>query len=160
MFFYRDTVIQTKTKEELYDHSECPICHSKLAPDWKMPIRYEPMALFRMLVIGGAFAALLCLLLVKLEDKGWLVFLDQFYYSTQIKLVVAFLISICLPAAFFVILCEIKLAHWSRDDMAAFGLTCPTCGNGYLGLVGEGCSEESEEERGVNVHELAEGEPV
>lgn len=160
MFFYRDMVIQARTKDELYDHSECPICHGKLTPDWKMPLRYEPMALFRMLLIGGAFAVLLCLLLVKFEAKGWLAFLDQCYYSTQLKLVAAFLISICLPAAFFVILGEIKLAHWSRDDMAAFGLTCPTCGNGYLGLVGEDISGESEEEPGVNVHDLTEGEPV
>lgn len=68
MFFYRDTVVQAKTKEELYDHSECPICHNKLAPDWKMPLRYEPMTLFRMVIIGSAYATLLCFLLVKLEE--------------------------------------------------------------------------------------------
>lgn len=160
MFFYRDTVIQAKTKEELYDQSECPICHGKLAHDWKMPFRYEPMALFRMILIGGAFAVLFFLLLVKLKAKGWLVFLKQFYYSTQIRLVAALLICTCLLAAFFVILGEIKLAHWSRDDMIAFGLKCPTCGNGYLGLVGESGSGESGEESGANVHELAEGEPI
>ena len=160
MFFYRDTIIQAKTKEELYDQSECPICHCKLVHDWKMPFRYEPMALFRMLLIGGAFAILLCLLLVKLEAKGWLTFLDQYDYSTQIEFVAAFLICTCLPAAFFVILGEIKLAHWSRDDMIVFGLKCPTCSSGYLGLVGESSSRESEEESGTNVHELTEGEPV
>lgn len=160
MFFYRDTVIQAKTKDELYDQSECPICHGKLVPDWKMPIRYEPMALFRMFLIGGAFATLLCLLLILIEEKGWFGFLDHFYYSTTIKLVAAFLIGICLPAAFFVILGEIKLAHWSRDDMTAFGLTCPTCGNGYLGLVGEDISGDSDGEPGVNVHDLTEGEQV
>lgn len=160
MFFYRDTVIQAKTKEELYDHSECPICHNKLAPDRKMPLRYEPMALFRMVIIGGAFATLLCFLMVRLEEIGWLRFLKEFSYSDQMKIIVAVLASICLPIAFFSIWGEIKLGHWSRDDMAAYGLKCPTCGNGFLGLVGESSSRESEEESGAHVHKLTEGEPI
>ena len=135
MFFYRDTVIRAKTRDDLFAHSECPICKNKLAHDWKMPFRYEPMVLFRMLLIGGAFATLLCLLLVKIEEKGWLAFLNRLSYSTQLKLVVAFLVCICLPAAFLVIWGEIKLGHWTRDNMIVYGLRCPTCGNGFAGLV-------------------------
>lgn len=160
MFFYRDTVIQAKTKEAMYDHSKCPICHSKLVSDWKMPLRYGPMTLFRMAIIGGAFATLLYLLLVKLEKIGLLSFLNRFSYSDQSKIIVAIVGSICLPAAFFSIWGEIKLGHWSRDDMAAYGLKCPTCGNGFLGLVGKGSSAESVEEADANVHELTEGKPV
>lgn len=145
MFFYRDTVIQAKTKEELYNHSECPICHNKLTSDWKMPLRYEPMALFRMTIIGSAFATLLCFLLVKLEAIGWLSFLNKFSYLGQRNLIIAVLVAICLPAAFFAIWGEIKLGHWSRDDMSVYGLKCPTCGNGFVGLVGEADSDGIEE---------------
>lgn len=144
MFFYRDTVIHANSKEELLGHSECPICkNNNLVHDWKMPLRYEPMALLRMGLIGAAFGTLLCFLLVKLEAKGWLDFLNQFSYSVQTKLIVAFLACICLPAAFFVILAEIKLAHWTRDDMVPYGLKCTTCGNGFVGLVNHTYTEES-----------------
>lgn len=136
MFFYRDTVVHAKTQEELFGHSDCPICKSKLVYDWKMPLRYEPMALFRMGLIGGAFATLLCLLLVKAEERGWLGFLNRFSYSMQTKLLIAFLACICLPAAFFTIWGEIKLGHLTRDDAIVYGLRCPTCGNGFAGLVG------------------------
>lgn len=160
MFFYRDTVIQAKTKEDLYDHSECPICHNKLAPDWKMPLRYEPMALFRMAIIGGAFASLLCLLMVKLEEIGWLGFIKELSYSEQTRIIATIVGIICLPAAFFSIWGEIKLGHWSRDDMAAYGLKCPTCGNGFLGLVGEACSDEVEGAIDVDNGDLAGVEQV
>ena len=136
MFFYRDTVVHAKTREELFDHSDCPICKSKLVYDWKMPLRYEPMALFRMGLIGGTFATLLCLLLVKAEERGWLGFLNRFSYTMQTKIPIAFLVCICLPAAFFAILGEIKLGHLTRDDAIVYGLRCPTCGNGFAGLVG------------------------
>lgn len=136
MFFYRDVVIEANSKEDLIKHSECPICKNKLVYDWKMPLRYEPMALFRMGLIGGAFATLLCLLIVKAEEKGWLGFLAQLSYSAQTKLLIAFLVCSCLPAAFFAILGEIKLGHWTRDGAIAYGLRCPTCGNGFAGLVG------------------------
>lgn len=158
MFFYRDTVIQAKTKDELYGHSKCPLCHNKLAPDWKMPLRYGPMALLRMVIIGVAFVALLCLLLVKLEEIGWLNFLKEFSYSDQTKILVAVLASICLPAAFFSIWGEIKLGHWSRDDMAAYGLKCPACGNGFLGLVGTACFDGAEETIDANKDDLASAE--
>lgn len=136
MFFYRDTVVHAKTQEELFDHSDCPICKNKLVRDWKLPVRYEPMALFRMGLIGGAFATLLCLLLVKAEERGWLGFLSQFSYAAQTKLLIALLICICLPASFFTILGEIKLGHWTQDGAIVYGLRCPTCGNGFAGLVG------------------------
>ena len=145
MFFYKDTVVQAKTKEELYDHSECPICHNKLSPDWKMPLRYKPIALFRMVIIGGALATLLCLLMVKLEEIGWLYFLNEFSNSNQTKIIAAIVGIICLAAAFFFVWGEIKLGHWSQDDMAAYGLKCPTCGNGFLGLVGEASSDKTKE---------------
>ena len=141
MFFYRDAVIQAQTKEELYNHSDCPICHNKLVPDWKMPLRYEPMALFRLLLIGGALAMLLSLVLIKLEAKGCLDFLNQFYYSTQRKLITAFLACICLPVSFYTVLAEIKLAHWVQGGTGVFGLSCPVCGNGYVGLVCDGDSD-------------------
>lgn len=136
MFFYRDVVIEANSKEALIKHSECPLCKNKLVHDWKMPLRYEPMALFRMGLIGGAFATLLCLLLVKAEEKGWLGFLSQLSYSAQTKLLIAFLVCSCLPAAFFAILGEIKLGHWTRNGAIVYGLRCPTCGNGFVGLVG------------------------
>lgn len=135
MFFYRDVVIKANSKAELIEH-ECPICKSKLVHDWKMPLRYEPMALFRMILFGGAFATLLCLLIVKAEEKGWLGFLAQLSYYAQTKLLIAFLVGSCLPAAFFAILGEIKLGHWTRDGAIVYGLKCPTCGNGFAGLVG------------------------
>lgn len=136
MFFYRDVVIKANSKADLIEHSECPICKNKLVHDWKMPLRYEPMALFRMCLIGGAFATLLCLLIVKVEEKGWLGFLNRFSYSMQTKLIIAFLVCICLPAAFFTILGELKLGHWTQDGAIVYGLRCPTCGNGFAGLVG------------------------
>ena len=135
MFFYRDVVIKANSKADLIEH-ECPICKNKLVHDWKMPLRYEPMALFRMFLIGGAFATLLCLLIVKAEERGWLGFLNRFSYAMQTKLLIVFLVCICLPAAFFTILGEIKLSHLTRDDAIVFGLRCPTCGNGFAGLVG------------------------
>lgn len=94
------------------------------------------MALFRMGLIGGAFATLLCLLLVKAEERGWLGFLNRFSYSMQTKLLIAFLVCVFLPAAFFAILGEIKLGHLTRDDAIVYGLRCPACGNGFSGLVG------------------------
>ena len=93
------------------------------------------MALFRMCLIGGAFATLLCLLIVKVEENGWLGFLNRFSYSMQTKLIIAFLVCICLPAAFFTILGELKLGHWTQDGAIVYGLSCPTCGNGFAGLV-------------------------
>lgn len=102
------------------------------------------MALFRMCLFGGAFATLLCLLIVKAEERGWLEFLNRFSYSMQTKLIIAFLVCICLPAAFFAILGEIKLGHLTRDDAIVYGLRCPTCGNGFAGLVGGDDSDENE----------------
>ena len=143
MFFYRDVVIEANSKTDLIEHSECPICKNKLVYNWKMPLRYEPMALFRMVLIGGAFATLLCLLNVKAEEKVWLMFLAGLSYSVQTKLLIAFLVCICLPAAFFTILGEIKLGHWTQDGAIVYGSRCTTCGNGFAGLVGSDGSGEN-----------------
>lgn len=162
MFFYRKKVVEAKSKENLLSHSVCPICGKQLCHDWLMPIRYSPMVLLRLLILAGALAVLLCFLMLKFEDTAYFAYFSQLVYSAQPKTIIITLAITCLPAAFFVILGELKLAHFTEDDRYLYGLYCKTCGNGFVGLVdykqtGE-CSEYSEDSTELKPERLANGE--
>lgn len=132
MFFYRAKVVAAKSKEELLK-VPCPICGNQLGHDWFMPIRYSPMALFRLLSFAGALALLLCLLILKFDVVT--LRLNQFSFLTHDWIIKVGLACICLPAAFLVIWGELKVGHLSEDDKHVYGLHCKTCGNGFAGLV-------------------------
>lgn len=143
MFFYRAKPVEAKSKEELLK-VQCPICGNQLTHDWFMPIRYSPMALFRLLSFAGALALLLGLLIVKFDVVT--TFLCQFSFLTQDRIIKVGLACICLPVAFMVIWGELKVGHLSEDDKHVYGLHCKTCGNGFVGLVDCSLHECSKEE--------------
>ena len=111
MFFYHDTAIRGTTREEL-ERSECPICKSRLAYDWRMPIRYSLTTLIRFMVMATALALLLYSLGVKLEERFDFHVLDPFTYAEQMAIILIFLACVSLPAAFGIILLQLKLMYF------------------------------------------------
>ena len=134
MFFYKDTVINTKSKEELFNsQTVCPVCGGPLHRDWSMPVRYSPMAMFRFLILAGAIAMLLYLLVIQIDPVH--MFLNQFRYTVRVGIIMIGLACLSLVLAFVLSLVELKLGHWAKDGMIVYGCRCKTCKSGFAGLV-------------------------